>query len=291
MAFRSFDSLKIFDVVSRHMSFTAAAEELHVTKSAVSYQIKSLENQLGFKVFLRTPGNLTLTEKGLKLWHISEAALKPLEDNINRMTNNRDTKITVGLTTYFASRWLSSRLMNFTSQHPEIGLRLQPTMGVKKIGDGDLDIAVRWGDGNWNDCVVEPLLPCPAFPTASGLLEQSPHTGLTELLSATPLLHDDKNSLAWEQWHQMAGIPYIEHSQGLVIPDPNVRVQAVIDGQGLALNDNLVDGEIRSGRLKRISTIVLEDYGYFLCYKENSLDNPSLLLFKDWILEEATADI
>ena len=80
MSFRSFDALKVFDVVARHMSFTTAAEELHVTKSAISYQIKMLENRLGFKVFHRKPGNLSLTDKGFKLWHISETALKSLEE-------------------------------------------------------------------------------------------------------------------------------------------------------------------------------------------------------------------
>jgi len=287
MSFRSFDALKVFDVVARHMSFTRAAEELHVTKSAISYQIKMLENQLGFKVFHRNPGNLSLTDKGYKLWHISEAALKTLEQEIASMGNNQDARITVGMTTYFASRWLSPRLMHFTSKNPDIGLRLQPTMGIKKIGEDDLDIVVRWGDGNWDDGVIELLLPCPAFPTSSNHAENTSKGNLPVLLATTPLLHDDKSSDAWEEWHRVAQIPYLDNSGGLVIPDPNVRVQAVIDGQGLALNDDLVKPEIESGKLKRISDIALDNFGYFLCYKENALENSSLSLFRNWILEEA----
>ena len=288
MSFRSFDALKVFDVVARHMSFTTAAKELHVTKSAISYQIKILETQLGFKVFHRHPGNLSLTEKGLKLWHISEAALRTLEEEIARMGNHQDARITIGMTTYFASRWLSPRLMHFTSQYPDIGLRLQPTLGIKKIGDDDLDIVVRWGDGNWNDGVIELLLPCPAFPTSTNLAEEAPEGDLLKLLATTPLLHDDKSSDAWEEWHRAAGFPYADNSGGLVIPDPNVRVQAVIDGQGLALNDDLVKPEIETGKLKRISDIALVNYGYFLCYKEHALGNLALSKFRDWILEEAS---
>ncbi len=83
MTFRSFDALKVFDTVARRMSFTRAAEELHVTKGAISYQIRNLEDQLGFKLFHRIPGNLSLTRQGLRLWHISEAALEKIEREIS----------------------------------------------------------------------------------------------------------------------------------------------------------------------------------------------------------------
>jgi DNA-binding transcriptional LysR family regulator len=178
--------------------------------------------------------------------------------------------------------------MRFTSQNPDIGLRLQPTLGINKTGDDDLDIVVRWGDGNWNDGVIELLLSCPAFPTSSNLAEDSSEDDLAELLATTPLLHDDKSSDAWKEWHRAAGLPYADNRGELVIPDPNVRVQAVIDGQGLALNDELVNPEIESGKLKRISDIALVNYGYFLCYKENALENPALSKFRDWILKEAS---
>jgi DNA-binding transcriptional LysR family regulator len=288
MTFRSFDALKVFDTVARRMSFTRAAEELHVTKGAISYQIRNLEDQLGFKLFHRKPGNLSLTRQGLRLWHISEAALEKIEREISEMKASSNENITVGMTTYFASRWLSPRLMHFTSRFPDIGLRLQPTLGAQNLQNQDMDMMIRWGTGDWQDGIVEKLLHCPAFPTAGRKFKISPIGGLTQNMSSAILLHDDRESDAWQKWFQAAGIDYPENPGELVIPDPNVRVQAVIDGQGLALNDRLIEAEIAANKLVRVSSIELDDYGYFLTYLPNALQNRSLKLFRDWILDEAT---
>ena len=94
-----------------------------------------------------------------------------------------------------------------------------------------------------------------------------------------PLLHDRDGSQAWIDWHAAAGLPYRAMRDGLVIPDPNVRVQAVIDGQGVALYDDLVAAELDAGRLTRISDVELADYGYHLAYQRGALDTPGLPTF------------
>ena len=102
-----------------------------------------------------------------------------------------------------------------------------------------------------------------------------------------PLLHDRDGSEAWLDWHEAAGLPYRSTRDDLVIPDPNVRVQAVIDGQGVALNDGLVATEITAGRLFQISTVELSTYGYYLAYPKGALGSPGLKAFRDWIMAEA----
>lgn len=290
MRFRSYDSLHIFGTVASHLSFTRAAAELNLTKGAVSYQIARLEQALGFPVFQRRQRGLQLTEKGRRLWHVSEVAFRDMEREIIELREAVPGRITIGMSTYFASRWLSPRLMTFTARHPKIGLRLQPMIDLLDLGAHHIDLAIRWGRGDWTDMEIEPLFACPAFPTAGAdIKKQITERGLERCLAESPLLHDRDDSTAWQEWHVAAGLAYRTTRDDLVIPDPNVRVQAVIDGQGFALNDWLVANELDDGRLSKISDVTLADYGYHLAYQRGALATHGIRAFRDWIIEEAAA--
>ena len=211
MRFRSYDSLRIFDVVARHQSVTAAAEELHLTKGAVSYQIGRLEGELGFPVFSRDGRGLALTERGKTLWQTARTAFQSLEQEIGRLREAEPWRITIGLATYFASRWLSPRLMTFIDGHPQVALRLQPLVDLIDLRAHDIDLAIRWGAGDWRDLVIEPLFPCPAFPTAGkAIAARVAEVGLEAALPTLTLLHDRDGSVAWRDWHAAAGLPYRE---------------------------------------------------------------------------------
>lgn len=290
MRFRSFDSLRLFDVAARHLSFTAAGEELNLTKGAVSYQIARLESELGFKLFERRHRSISLTEKGKRLWHSSQVAFRDLEREIAELREESPGRITIGLSTYFASRWLSPRLMTFLATHPGIGLRLQPVIDLIDFRSEHIDMAIRWGKGDWTDLEVELLFHCPAMPVAGSAIASRIETeGLDAVLPELKLLQDREGSQAWGDWHHAAQLRYRPASDELVIPDPNVRVQAVIDGQGIALNDALVSAELLAGQLFPVSEVALKDYGYWLAYPKGALVNPALKDFRDWIVEEAQA--
>ena len=230
-----------------------------------------------------------MTEKGRRLWHVSEVAFRDLEREITELREPAPERITVGMSTYFASRWLSPRLMTFTARHPKIGLRLQPLVDLVDLSAHPIDLAIRWGRGDWTDLEIEPLFACPAFPTAcADITRRIADKGLEHGLSDWPLLHDRDDSIAWEDWHAAAGLAYRATRDDLVIPDPNVRVQAVIDGQGVALNDRLVAAELDDGRLTQVSDVVLADYGYYLAYAKGALSTPSIKAFRDWIASEAS---
>ncbi len=288
MRFRSYENLRVFDVVARHSSFTTAADELNLTKGAVSYQIARLEEELGFPVFTRLHRGIELTEKGKRLWHVSQAAFHDVEQTIGRLREESADRITIGMATYFASRWLSPRLMTFMADHPDIGLRLQPLIDLFDLRAQGIDMAIRWGNGDWADMEVERLFRCPAIPTAGrAIAEDVAEKGLEAVLPQLTLLRDREGSPAWRDWHRVADLPYRSAREGLVIPDPNVRVQAVIDGQGVALYDELVRPEIDAGNLFFISPVALSEYGYFLVYPVDALSNPALRAFRDWIIDEA----
>jgi LysR family glycine cleavage system transcriptional activator len=129
MPFRSYDSLRVFAAVAQHCSITAAAAELNLSKGSVSYQIRKLEDDLGFRLFERQRQRLRITDKGEKLWQCSQLALGQLDRDIRELQHKEPDRITIGALTYFFSRWLSSRLMSFMEANPNIAVRVEPITG------------------------------------------------------------------------------------------------------------------------------------------------------------------
>jgi DNA-binding transcriptional LysR family regulator len=292
MRFRHYDNLRSFTVVARHLHMGNAADELNLSKGAVSYQIQQLESELGFEVFSRAHRKLRLTERGSLLLAVSKPLFDSVEREITRLGRGERDRITIGMATYFASRWLSPRLMHFITDHPEIGLRIQPLIDLRDLHSHELDLAVRWGKGDWHDpgVEVEPIFTCPAMLTASREIGiQIEREGIETVVMRQPLLHDRDGSQAWLDWFAAAGIEWSGSSDDLVIPDPNVRVQAVIDGQGIALYDFLVADEVDSGRLYQYRPVSLDAYGYFLVYPQQAASDSATRIFRDWIMREANA--
>lgn len=284
MRFRSFDRIPIVEAIARLGSFSAAAEELNLTKGAVSYQIKQLESELGFAVFDRLAGGTRLTQRGEDLLSTAQSALSTIERKIRQLKPTHTRALTIGVTTYFASRWLSPRLMEFMRMQPDIRLRIQPMINLVNLEEEGIDLAIRWGSGDWTDVLIEPLFNCPAWPVGDrAALQLVREVGLVEAFQRFTLLRDRDDSNAWSHWYTAAGLPYTERTDTLVVPDPNVRVQAVIDGQGVALNDELVDHEIATGQLFRLSDDELANYGYYLALPSMGVADANVEVFADWL--------
>ena len=165
-----------------------------------------MERALGFPVFIRQQRGIALTEKGDRLRQACQQALGELDREIAALRERGPGQITVGMSTYFASRWLSPRLMTFTANQPGIGLRLQPLIDLIELRVHGIDMAIRWGRGDWRDMEIERLLPCPAFPTAgTAIAKRVADRGLDAALPELPLLHDRDGSTAWRDWHEAAG--------------------------------------------------------------------------------------
>ena len=283
-----YDALHLFVAIARHKSLSAAAEHLHLTKGAVSLQIKRLEDELGFAVFIRHARGIELSAKGRELVVAAEQAFQRLDSAITRIADNSDQTLTIGVTTYFASRWLSPRLTGFMQSHPDIRLRIQPMIDLLNFAGEEVDLAIRWGDGKWNDCEIVTLMKCPAWPTGNRLaFELIEELGMEGAIAQLTLLRDREDSNAWSEWFALAGIDVEKRMDTLIIPDPNVRVQAVLDGQGIALNDRLVHAELQNQHLFQLSPVELSDYGYHLAYEKEAIANPAVNAFIQWIKSEA----
>lgn len=285
MRLRYYDSLRNFIIAAKHDNFTAAAEELCLTKGALSHQIKNLEAELKFDLFKRHSKGIVLTESGRSLLATCQSAFGQIEQRaIELNPTNAKLTLTVGTTTYFASRWLSPRLMDFIRKHPDIRLRIQPMIDLLNFQEQGIDIAIRWGDGNWEDCYIEKLFNCPAWPTGDLEARKSvERDGLEAAFSKFTLLRDREGSNVWSEWYQKAGLTPLDRADTLIVPDPNVRVQAVADGQGVALNDKLIEREIADGSLYRLSDVQLDHYGYFVAIEEHRKSESIIANFTDWL--------
>ena len=283
-----YNALQLTVSVARYQSLSEAAAQLHITKGALSHQIKHLERDLGFDIFIRHPRGIVLSDQGRELLSVAEQSFQQIDAAIENISKNTTQSLAIGVTTYFASRWLSPRLTGFMQTHPDIRLRIQPMIDMLNFAGEEVDLAIRWGNGRWNDRTIVPLMNCPAWPTgnkaAYSLVKKE---GIESALAQLKLLHDSKDSNAWSEWLELAGLGIEKRTDTLIIPDPTLRVQAVLDGQGVALNDDLVKAELQSKQLYRLSPVELADYGYYLAYEPDALKNAAVKDFIEWITTEA----
>ncbi|MER3355642.1 MAG: LysR substrate-binding domain-containing protein [Hoeflea sp. D1-CHI-28] len=288
MVFRHYDALRVFSIVAEDGGFASAADRLNLSKGAVSYQIKQLEHALGFELFIRKPRGVVLTKRGRVLQMSAARAFRDIDRDILELRKAGAHTLVIGVTSYFASRWLSPRLTTFMAAHPDLRLRLQPVVNTMDLAEEGVDLAVRWGKGSWTDVASERLFRCPAFPTGNSTAARVvAEGGLAEAMETFTLLRDRDDSSAWIDWFARAGLPYAGEADTLIIPDPNVRVQAVIDGQGVGLNDGLVEPELVAGKLHRLSEDALDDYGYFLAYYPETIGRADTRDFVDWMVSMA----
>ena len=288
MAIYSYDMLRTFQVVAHNLSMTRAALQLNQSKGSVSYQIKTLEQQLGFALFERANARLHLTSDGRRLLQVSQVSLDQIDQEIEGLRYKEPAPLTIALQTYFLTRWLSPRLMRFTAVHPEIGLRFVPLNFIGEMESIDADISICWAKEGLIDAPHERLFACPACPTGNSYIaDKVREEGLDNVILSTPLLLDSSESTGWQDWFDLAGLDFSQSQKGLSIADSNSRVQAVIDGQGIALWDRLVSPEVSSGRLHYLSDIWLDDYGYYVQAKKSNLESKAVDLFLNWLRDES----
>jgi DNA-binding transcriptional LysR family regulator len=279
------ESLKAFESAARQLSFSRAAEELCITKGAISYQIRKLEEHLGKALFKRSVRRVLLTDAGQQLLQTTQRLFKDLADTLQRLQPGAGRyDVVIAATTYVAARWLSPRLATFSEQHPEVSIVLQHSVNSAVFSLEEVDIAIRWGrcDGRaQRHRLVE--LPMPLFPVCNPQVRARLGPRPTaDALVHEPLLCDDRRQDLWQEWADFAGTRL--HNPRRLIADANVRVQAAIDGLGLVLADELMRTEISSGALVAPFDSVLPGYGYVLMSAPSRPLNPGSRALRDWLV-------
>ena len=243
-------ALRTFEAAARHLSYTRAAAELHVTHSAVSHQIRALEAHLGVALFNRQGRAMVLTSAGEELLLSANAALRQLSDTIaglhRRVNVNR---LAVSVMPSFAGRWLAPRIASFIEAHPGCEVNVLSTTKISDFTRDGVDVAIRWGFGGYSGVRSELLMDDVMFPVLSPRYSGVMPTRPAEL-AGLPLLRSSGED--WVPWFRAAGLDWPEPASGLMFDDSGMVVQAAIDGHGIALaRRSLTALALRTGQLVR----------------------------------------
>ena len=287
------NALRAFEAAARHLSFLKAADELHVTPGAISQQVKSLEDQLGQALFRRLPRGVLLTDAG----QVYGRRLAEIFDQIRSATAElkRDAEpddLTVSTMLTFASRWLIPRLGGFNLAHPETTVRVLADGRLTDFATEDVDLALRYGPGNYPGLHVELVFAETVFPVCSPALMQGAHPlRCFDDLSHHTLLHDEPSpsyhNLCWQGWLAAQGVEHIDTRSGPRFTYTHMSLQAAVSGLGVALGtDVLADEDLATGRVVRpIPHGGKSDHPDLLVCPPAALARPKVAAFRAWMLE------
>ncbi len=286
------NALVVFEAAARHLSFTRAAESLHVTQAAVSHQIKALEEWLGVALFHRIGRGqgLALTESGRDYLPRVSAALDTIRSATSTVMDRRRQRIlNVATLDSFGLLWLLPRLGRFMRQHPTTDVRvLAADLEADALAKGAVHIDIRYGDGDWGGLEVVQFLSEEIFPVCNPAIVTAERPLRTpEDLRVHTLLHDVMVT-DWQGWLAAAGVSGIDTERGPGFNHSHLVTASAVNGDGVALGRSaLVADALAKGNLIRPFALSLPSkYAYYAVCTHGSLSDPVVAAFRDWLVEE-----
>lgn len=282
-------ALPFFEAAARLLNFSKAAAEMHVTPGAISRAIKSLETQLGVQLFERETRSVRLTEVGEALAHAVRNALEQLELATARATARQSgSTLNVSTSDGFAGRWLVPRLYRFHREHEDIDVRVATTGKLANFfGDG-IDVAIRYGGGDYQGLTSDFLADEEVFPVCSPTLLKGAHP----LRKPEDLKHHtlirDSYPIDWAAWLSSAGVKGVDARKGLTFDSYTFAVEAAAQGEGVALGRSmLVAGDLAAGRLVQPFEHSLKAASsFYVVYPPDAIRQRKVKVFRDWLLAE-----
>ena len=306
------NGLRAFEAAARHLSFTAAADELFVTPGAISHQINGLEDFLGVKLFTRGSRSVALTPEAKACLPLLVQGFATIREAVALLESHSIVRpLMVNVAPAFATRWLLPRLASFTNAHPEIELRVSTGLGLidavrpeASVSLGETsdrgvsaDISIRFGKGLYPGMVSERLFDAEVTPVCGPNLLGGRELESAQELERFTLLHDDTayfdlGQSDWATWLAAAGAMGIDPSRGPRFSHTGLALDAAEDGVGFALGITaLTAADVLAGRLIAPFSLKLpSDYSYHLVYLESLNGHPALKTFRSWLASEAAHD-
>lgn len=289
--FPPFAAIRAFEAAARHLSFKEAAAEIHVTPSAISHQIRTLEKFLGAALFLREANHTELTSTGRKYLGELTGLLDQLDASTRAVTRaNPDEPLTVLCTPGFAARWLAPRLAGCPG-NDRIEILVSTGAPSTDFARNSAEVVIAWCAARVPGVIVEPLMESVRYPVCSPKLRARAGLSRPTDLLGVPLLHDEVLD-AWDKWFQLAGVPIPELPRGPRLPHCELTLSAAEQGQGVALAyDAMARGALRDGRLVRLFDIATPPTTiYSVAYPETRARCPRIRVFRNWIFDEVIAE-
>lgn len=281
--------LRAFEVSARCLNFTHAAQELHLTQGAVSQQIRQLESHLGVALFKRLPRGLGLTEEGQSFLPVVQDAISRLAVGTNEIfgqRNRRHLKVRGSLS--FLHYWLAPRLADFCREYPQIDIRYISNIWVKEP-DGEDDLEIRWGCGEWSGLHAQRLTWDILQPVCSPkLMASSPIHEPRDLMNHS-LLHVLGYEEGWGYWLKRVGADDVDYSRGLQFDTLISTIRMAELGQGVALaRSSVVEDLLKSGQLIAPFNHRIEaSESFYLVHEQNEVLSPDAANFSTWLVAQA----
>jgi LysR family glycine cleavage system transcriptional activator len=289
------NALRSFDAAARHLSFAAAAAELGVTPSAVSVQVRRLEEWVGSPLFVRGHRSISLSMAGKRLAPQLTSLFTAMQRVVAQVADLDATSLQISAMPSFASKWVAPRMASFALAHPEIQVRITASDPRSDFDRDGIDIGLRYGDGDYPDLHAELVSPAVAFPVCSPELAAGV-AGDPAAIDADQLLHDESSLVApglptWSAWFAKAGVSRRAEGAGPLFSNSHMALSAAIAGQGFALGlAPLVDEDLATGRLVKPFDIELPSpFGFWLVCRRDRLEEPKIAAFRSWVSAQVRA--
>ena len=286
-------ALQAFETIARRKSFALAAEELHLTPSAVSHQVAKLEGLLHVRLFERSARGVELTPAGQQYLQRVASALGAINTATEDLRHGVQDTLYVHSSPSFASLWLMPRIASFTEQHPHISLVLSASHVHSDFQLGQMDIDIRYGLPNWPNLEVEPVFTERIQPLASPEFIRSHALHEPADLLRVPLIQSSVNVVQWPDWFARFCSDQRPERMGLRFDRAMMSLDAAVQKLGVALESSAIGHSlIASGRLQPVfdDRLSLEVQGHFLVYPARHGARPEVQHFVQWLKEEAQLD-
>ncbi len=287
--------LRAFEATARHLSFKLAADELNVTPSALSHHVRELETRLGVPLFERLNREIRLTEAGARLLPDLSDGFDRLADAMGRLQpDTPDNVLVVSTGPAFAAKWLAPRVYRFVDAYPDIELRIAASLKLVDLAEDKVDVAVRFGPGNYPGLVVEKLFDDAMVPMVSPRFRPggAPIERVRDVLRA-PLLHDDSLKIVdpeggWPRWFRHAGLTDGDPDRGPRFNHAEHAIDAAIDGAGIVLGRIALGArDIRDGRLVvPFGPVLPTGFAFWFVCPPAARDREKVRTFRAWLDDE-----
>lgn len=291
--------VQAFVVAAKHLSFKKAADELNVTPTAISHNIKSLEEELGVKLFNRLTRSLSLTNEGKVFAPLASEAFLKLHEAVNALSvSESEGPLVVTTTKSFAANWLAKRAHRFSNQYPQYSLKIDASDNVREITSNNVDVAIRHGKGGYEGSHFVWVLNNFVVPVCSPrLLTNRNNTKLKpEELLEFPLIvyewteNQDPDDPTWEMWFDLSGTSSKNANFAETYSEEYICLQAALDCRGVALCSSIsASSYLESGDLIIPTSVdyFLKDKSYYLVCEKSHSNKHKIVAFQDWLLDEA----
>ncbi|MBZ4417270.1 LysR substrate-binding domain-containing protein [Myxococcus sp. RHSTA-1-4] len=282
-------ALAAFESAARHQNFAHAAEELHLTASAVSHHVRRLESLLGVALFQRHARGVSLTIEGRQLADTASSAMSALDDVLRGLSAARDEHDLVRITTLHSLTytWLLPRLPRFAAAHPHIRLHVDTEVALTRFDDGGPDLGIRHGEGHWPGLTALHLMDDALFPVAAPALPGLQDVHEAADIARLPLV-SDLSRQGWQDWFRAAGVRGARLDERYSFSDTTDALKAAVHGLGAALaREQITTPYLADGRLVRLPGPTMPArFGYYVVYPAHRRLRPAARAFVDWLLKE-----